>query len=118
MKDVAKVAGVSLATVSRALSASASVSPSLAWRIEVAAKRLDYAVNINARGLRGKSSGLVVVLVPDIANPFFSVLLQGIEEQARSQNMAVLIGDTGVDREIAAMYWRLIEGHGRTESSC
>ncbi len=110
MKDVARVAGASLASVSRALSASASVSPDLARRIEAAAQKLDYAVNINARGLRGKSSGLVVVLVPNIANPFFSVLLQGIEEQARSQNMAVLIGDTGIDREIADRYWRLIKG--------
>jgi LacI family transcriptional regulator, repressor for deo operon, udp, cdd, tsx, nupC, and nupG len=50
------------------------------------------------------------VLLPDIANPFFSVLLQGIEEQARSHDMAVLIGDTGVDRAIAETYWRLMQG--------
>lgn len=110
MKDVADLAGVSLATVSRTLSAAAEVSPRLSRRVQAAAQRLDYAVNINARGLRGKTSGLVVVLLPDIANPFFSVLLQGIEEQARSHDMAVLIGDTGVDRTIAETYWRLMEG--------
>jgi len=106
MKDVADLAGVSLATVSRTLSSAAEVSPRLSRRVQAAAQRLDYAVNINARGLRGKTSGLVVVLLPDIANPFFSVLLQGIEEQARSHDMAVLIGDTGVDRAIAETYWR------------
>jgi len=110
MKDVADLAGVSLATVSRTLSAAAEVSPLLSRRVQAAARRLDYAVNINARGLRGKSSGLVVVLLPDIANPFFSALLQGIEEQARSHDMAVLIGDTGVDHAIAETYWRLIDG--------
>jgi DNA-binding LacI/PurR family transcriptional regulator len=110
MRDVADLAGVSLATVSRALSATAEVSPFLSRRVQAAAQRLDYAVNINARGLRGKSSGLVVVLLPDIANPFFSVLLQGIEEQARSHDMAVLIGDTGVDHAIAETYWRLMDG--------
>jgi LacI family repressor for deo operon, udp, cdd, tsx, nupC, and nupG len=111
MKDVATLAGVSLATVSRTLSAAAEVSPRLSRRVEAAAQSLDYAVNINARGLRGKSSGLIVVLLPDIANPFFSVLLQGIEEQARSHDMAVLIGDTGVDRAIADTYWRrLVDG--------
>ena len=111
MKDVADLAGVSLATVSRTLSAAAEVSPRLSRRVQAAAERLDYAVNINARGLRGKTSGLVVVLLPDIANPFFSVLLQGIEEQARSHDMAVLIGDTGVDRAIAETYWRrLVDG--------
>ena len=111
MKDVADLAGVSLATVSRTLSAAAEVSPRLSRRVQAAARRLDYAVNINARGLRGKTSGLVVVLLPDIANPFFSALLQGIEEQARSHDMAVLIGDTGVDRGIAETYWhRLVDG--------
>ena len=110
MKDVADLAGVSLATVSRALSASAEVSPRLSRRVQAAASRLNYAVNINARGLRGKTSGLVVVLLPDIANPFFSVLLQGIEEQARSHEMSVLIGDTGVDHAIAETYWRLMQG--------
>jgi LacI family repressor for deo operon, udp, cdd, tsx, nupC, and nupG len=110
MKDVADLAGVSLATVSRTLSAAAEVSPRLSRRVQAAAQQLDYAVNINARGLRGKTSGLVVVLLPDIANPFFSALLQGIEEQARSHDMAVLIGDTGVDRGIAEAYWRLMEG--------
>jgi len=111
MKDVARLAGASLASVSRVLSASAPVSEPLSKRIADAARELDYAVNINARGLRGKSSGLVVVLVPDIANPFFSVVFQGVEEQARSRNMAVLIGDTGIDRGIAEGYWRLIKGH-------
>ena len=111
MKDVADLAGVSLATVSRTLSATVEVSPRLSRRVEAAARRLDYAVNVNARGLRGKTSGLVVVLLPDIANPFFSALLQGIEEQARSHDMAVLIGDTGVDRVIAETYWRrLVDG--------
>ena len=110
MKDVADLAGVSLATVSRTLSATAEVSPRLSRRVQAAASRLDYAVNANARGLRGKTSGIVVVLLPDIANPFFSVLLQGIEEQARSHDVAVLIGDTGVDHAIAEAYWRLIEG--------
>ncbi|THD41958.1 MAG: LacI family transcriptional regulator, partial [Bradyrhizobium sp.] len=52
MKDVADLAGVSLATVSRALSSSADVSPRLSHRVQAAARRLDYAVNINARGLR------------------------------------------------------------------
>ena len=55
MKDVADLAGVSLATVSRTLSAAAEVSPRLSRRVQAAARRLDYAVNINARGLRGKT---------------------------------------------------------------
>ena len=81
MKDVAELAGVSLATVSRAFSTtSGDVSEKLRSRIEHAARQLDYTVNYNARSLRGSASDIVVVLVNDITNAFFPELLQGIEE--------------------------------------
>jgi LacI family repressor for deo operon, udp, cdd, tsx, nupC, and nupG len=110
MKDVAARASVSLATVSRAMSASTDVSDNLRRRIEQAAQELDYTVNFNARSLRSKSSGIIVVLVWDITNAFFPVLLQGIEEQARVMGKAVLIGDTANDSEMAATYGRMVEG--------
>ena len=109
MKDVAAKAQVSLATVSRAFAAPGSVSEALTQRIGAAARELNYTINVNARSLRSQSSGLVVVLIPDIGNPFFSVLLQGIEEQARALGLAVLIGDTHGDRELAATYARLLD---------
>ncbi len=109
MKDVALKARVSLATVSRAFAAPGSVSETLTQRIVAAARDLNYTLNVNARSLRSQSSGLVVVLIPDIGNPFFSVLLQGIEEQARALGLAILIGDTHGDRELAATYARLLD---------
>jgi LacI family transcriptional regulator, repressor for deo operon, udp, cdd, tsx, nupC, and nupG len=111
MKDVAAKAGVSLATVSRAMSATTEVSEKLRRRIEEAARELDYTVNYAARSLRSRSSGIVIVLVHDITNAFFPVLLQGIEEQARSMGKAVLIGDTANDSELAAAYGKMLEGH-------
>jgi LacI family repressor for deo operon, udp, cdd, tsx, nupC, and nupG len=110
MKDVAAKAGVSLASVSRALSATTDVSDNLRRRIEQAAQDLDYTVNFNARSLRSESSGMIVVLVQDIANAFFPVLLQGIEEQARAMGKAVLIADTASDNELAATYGKMLEG--------
>jgi LacI family repressor for deo operon, udp, cdd, tsx, nupC, and nupG len=110
MKDVAAKAGVSLASVSRALSATTDVSDNLRRRIEQAAQDLDYTVNFNARSLRSKSSGMIVVLVHDITNAFFPVLLQGIEEQARAMGKAVLIGDTSSDNELSATYGKMLEG--------
>ncbi len=109
MKDVAAKAGVSLATVSRALSATADVSPDLAGRIQKAAEELNYTVNFNASSLRSRSSGMIVVLIPDIGNSFFPVLLQGIEERARALGKATLIGDTAGDDELAATYARLLD---------
>jgi LacI family repressor for deo operon, udp, cdd, tsx, nupC, and nupG len=111
MKDVAAMAGVSLATVSRSFSAPETVSLPTRLRIESAIKRLDYTVNASARNLRRQSSGLVVVLLPDIGNPFFSVLLQGIEETARSAGRVILVGDTEKERERARRYSREIEAH-------
>jgi LacI family transcriptional regulator, repressor for deo operon, udp, cdd, tsx, nupC, and nupG len=109
MKDVAAKAGVSLATVSRALSATADVSADLASRIQKAAEELNYTVNFNASSLRSQSSGMIVVLIPDIGNSFFPVLLQGIEERARALGKAILIGDTAGDNELAATYARLLD---------
>jgi LacI family repressor for deo operon, udp, cdd, tsx, nupC, and nupG len=109
MKDVAAKAGVSLATVSRALSATADVSADLASRIQKAAAELNYTVNFNASSLRSQSSGMIVVLIPDIGNSFFPVLLQGIEERARALGKAILIGDTAGDSELAATYARLLD---------
>lgn len=110
MKDVAAKAGVSLATVSRAMSATTDVSDNLRRRIEQATQELGYTVNFNARSLRSKSSGMIIVLVQDITNAFFPVLLQGIEEQARATGNAILIGDTANDSELAMTYARMLEG--------
>jgi LacI family repressor for deo operon, udp, cdd, tsx, nupC, and nupG len=106
MRDVAHHAGVSLATVSRSLASPDQVSPETLSRIARAVRDLNYTVNANARSLRRRSSGTVLVLLPNIGNPFFSVLLQGIEETARDTGRVVLVGDTGRNREAAEGYAR------------
>jgi LacI family repressor for deo operon, udp, cdd, tsx, nupC, and nupG len=97
MREVAEAAGVSTATVSRALSDPARVSGEVQGRVEAAVARLGYTVNSAARSLRRNDTGAVLVLVPDIGNPFFSKLLKGVEQRARELGYSVLIGDTGAD---------------------
>lgn len=97
MREVAEAAGVSTATVSRALSDPARVSGEVRSRVEQAVARLGYTVNSAARNLRRNDTGVVLVLVPDIGNPFFSKLLKGVEQRARELGYSVLIGDTGAD---------------------
>lgn len=109
MKDVARLAGVSLTTVSRVFSAPERVSADARGRIEQAIGQLNYAVNVNARSLRRRTTGAVVVLLPDIGNPFFSVLLKGIEETANSTGRVILIGDTEKDPAHAATYARQLD---------
>lgn len=104
MRDVAKLAGVSLTTVSRAFTSPELVSDEVRQRVAAAVKSLNYTPNLNARSLRRRSTGIVIVLLPDIGNPFFSTLLKSIEETARNAGRAILVGDTGKDFELAATY--------------
>ncbi|MEQ8740340.1 MAG: LacI family DNA-binding transcriptional regulator, partial [Hoeflea sp.] len=78
--DVARLAGVSTATVSRALSKPETVAESTRDAVLEAARESGYRVNLSARNLRRQRTGAIVILVPDLGNPFFSRILSGIEE--------------------------------------
>src|SRR5689334_13550822 len=80
--EVAKRAGVSTATVSRVLSRPQVVSPETRRRVLQAVKVMAYAPNSAAKNLRTLRTGKLLVTVPDISNPFFSLILQGIEDAA------------------------------------
>jgi LacI family transcriptional regulator, repressor for deo operon, udp, cdd, tsx, nupC, and nupG len=96
--DVAKRAGVSPATVSRVLSQSAVVAEPTRTRVMKAVDTLGYAPNSTAKNLRTARTGKLLVTVPDISNPFFSLILQGIEDAAQREGYSVLLGDTQHDR--------------------
>ncbi len=104
MRQVAERAGVALTTVSRAFSDPDKLSPATLKRIETATADLNYTLNLNARSLRRRSRGVVLVLLPDIGNPFFSQLLKGMEEAAREHGRVILIGDTGSDAGLRESY--------------
>src|SRR4029453_12292469 len=92
--DVAKRAGVSTATVSRVLSQPNVVSPDTRRKVMQAVEFLDYEPNSAAKNLRTLRTGKLLVTVPDISNPFFSLILQGIEDAAQREGHAVLFGAT------------------------
>jgi LacI family repressor for deo operon, udp, cdd, tsx, nupC, and nupG len=92
--DVARRAGVSTATVSRALSAPGRVSPDKRERVMRAVEELRYSPNAAARSLRQATARKILVTVPNIANPFFSKIIRAIEEEAQRHGYAVLLGDT------------------------
>lgn len=95
--EVAKKAGVSTATVSRVLSQPAVVSTATRRRVLDAIDRLGYTPNAAAKHLRTLRTGKLLVTVPDISNPFFSLILRGIEDAAQREGYAVLLGDTQHD---------------------
>jgi LacI family repressor for deo operon, udp, cdd, tsx, nupC, and nupG len=99
--EVARRAGVSTATVSRVLSRPNMVAPHTQRKVMKAVEFLGYVPNATAKNLRTLRSGKLLVTVPDLSNPFFSLILQGIEDAALREGYSVLIGDTqhDLDRE-------------------
>jgi LacI family repressor for deo operon, udp, cdd, tsx, nupC, and nupG len=97
--EVARRAGVSTATVSRVLSRPDVVAPETRRRVMQAVDTLGYTPNSAAKHLRTLRSGKLLVTVPDISNPFFALILQGIEDTAQREGYAVLLGDTQHDEQ-------------------
>src|SRR5438477_13068170 len=80
IQDVARLAKVSTATVSRALTAPERVSPEARARVQAAIAAIGYVPNPAARSLRSQKTHMVLVVLPDLDNIFFSKILRGIEE--------------------------------------
>lgn len=91
MKDVAKRAGVSVSTVSYVLNDSGPVAPDRRARILDAVKVLKYTPNESARNLKRRSASTIGLVVPDLANPFFALLAEGVERAAAARDVLVVL---------------------------
>ncbi|MGY3436672.1 MULTISPECIES: LacI family DNA-binding transcriptional regulator [unclassified Marinovum] len=94
IQDVALAAGVSTATVSRALSNPEKLTETTRQAVFDAIQSTGYRVNRAARNLRKQRAGAVLVLVPNLGNPFFSQILAGISAGFAGSDTSVLIADT------------------------
>lgn len=94
IEDVAKLAGVSIATVSRALRNPEKVAESTRKKVTAAIARTGYTANAMAQNLRMQRSKMVLVLAPAIADPNFAGILTGLEKTANDRGYGVLIGNT------------------------
>jgi len=103
MKDVAAIAGVSLATVSRVVNGNADVGPALATRVQDAVEVLGYRRDLTASTLRrtDRASASIGLVIEDVANPFFSAVHRGVEDVARTHGVLTFAGssDENPDRE-------------------
>jgi LacI family transcriptional regulator len=93
-RDVARAAGVSVATVSRAFSEAGAVSETTRRKVLTEARRLGYSPNPAARRLITGRSGNIGLIVPDLANPFFADIIKGVQRRAREARQAILVADT------------------------
>jgi LacI family transcriptional regulator len=104
IREVAKAAGVSQSSVSRALNGGKNVSTKVAHDVAAAANRLGYQPDFLARGLRTRSTGMVGCLVPDVANPINAAIVRAAEARLRDAGYMLVVASTANDaaRERAA----------------
>jgi LacI family transcriptional regulator len=109
ISDVAREAGVSVATVSRSLNNHVTVNPELASRVREAAERLGYRPNGIARSLRRQSTDVLALIISDVANPFFTAITRGVEDVAQRNGFSVLLCNADEQPEKEATYLRVAE---------
>jgi LacI family transcriptional regulator len=116
-RDVAREAGVGLATVSRVINGKPSVAPELVRRVTETAHALGYRHDVTASSLRraDRRTATIALVLEDVANPFSSVLHRAVEDAARAEDILVLAGssDEDPDRErelVDAFTMRRVDG--------
>ncbi|MEO9516864.1 MAG: LacI family DNA-binding transcriptional regulator [Paracoccaceae bacterium] len=97
IRDVARLAGVSSSTASLAFSKSNRVSPETARKVWAAAKELGYRPNPLAQSLKRGRTNLIGIVVGDLSNPFFGILLKEIERRAKRAGYNVLVAESDAD---------------------
>lgn len=100
IRDVAKLAGASVASVSAVTNGRTGVSPQLAERVRRAVEALDYHPDSLARSLRVRRTKTIGVTMPQIASPFFAEVLRGVEEEAKQRDYSILICDSASDPDL------------------
>jgi LacI family transcriptional regulator len=99
IKDVARIAGVSVATVSRVINESGYVNIDTRKKVEAAIKEMNYTPNEVARSLYKRKSKLIGLLLPDITNPFFPQLARGIEDRMQEHGYRIIFGNSDENKE-------------------
>lgn len=110
IKDVAKAAGVSYSTVSRALTGSPEISEETRSRILQICKEMNYTVNTVARSMVKKSTKLLGLIIPSVNNPFMSELAYHIDRQARARGYNIILCNSSRDPEQERELFELMIG--------
>jgi LacI family transcriptional regulator len=110
IRDVARAAGVSIATVSRVFNGSTRVSDETSKRVRTAAARLDYWPNEAARSLTTSRTHALGILLPDLYGEFFSEVIRGIDHAARRERYQILVSSSHADTETLVAVARSLRG--------
>lgn len=108
LKDIAREAGVSIATVSRVVNGGYLVSPEVSERVQEAIKLLGYRPNAIARSLKGKRTYALGVVFADVSNPYFTIMAKSIEEAVRDRGYNVFLCSTDEDPRRELRYLEML----------
>jgi LacI family transcriptional regulator len=97
IRDVAKVLNLSVSTVSRALNDKEDVDERTRIRVKTMAREMGYTPNLMAKALKGKTLGLLGVVIDDNANPFYAEVVKGMEREAKRHGFHLLLVNTAAD---------------------
>ena len=111
IKDIARIAGVSTSTVSRALSNSPELSEQTRQRILEICQREGYRVNALARSLICNKTNVIGLIVPEVTNPFYAELSLGIETHARSLGYNVILCNGQNDAKVTEELFGFLISH-------
>jgi LacI family transcriptional regulator len=111
IRDVAKLAGVSVATVSRVINNLDGVKPQTEQKILKAMKELNYIPNLLARSVVSQRSQLLSMIIPDIENPFFAAVYKGASKKLLKGNYMTLLGDSGDELTIEEQLLKIMLEH-------
>ncbi|AMP04858.1 LacI family DNA-binding transcriptional regulator [Collimonas pratensis] len=115
---VALHAGVSVATVSRVMNDMDGVRPLTRDKVMASVTALGYRMNHLARNLRTAASRLLLTMVPDVGNPFYSEIVRGIDSVAREHGYFVMLCDTGAEAGRESAYFDLLRTHRADGAIC
>ena len=99
IQEVARKAGVSSATVSRVLNNTTAVSSNTRFKVERAIEDLKYEPSMLGRNLRNSESRLLLVLIHTFSNPYYTEIINGIEDYSIANNYNILLCDTASSSE-------------------
>ncbi|GEN49226.1 LacI family DNA-binding transcriptional regulator [Ligilactobacillus pobuzihii] len=111
LKEIAKLAGVSTATVSRVINNNGRFSEKTRLKVERVIQFYDYKPNKIAKGLRARRTDTIGIIVPDILNTYYSSVVQEIEEKFFSLGYSTVICNTESDSKRTQEYFEILEGN-------
>ena len=110
IKDVAREAGVSVATVSKILNLPDYSKPETREKVTAAIKRLNYQPNHAAQSMVRKKTGMIALIIPDVRNQFFTDVARGVEDVANKHNYRVMLCNTDEDPQKQQNYLQALQG--------